>query len=304
MAHPAGVIASMQRHAERSMAFVQPQTIAQLARAASVEINVQDLKHLDASRALLPRGKRVYVSHLPGQRWSDTWLTCREVHAAGFDPIPHVPVRLVESEPALAEILAMCRSAGVEEVLLISGDYSRASGPYSVAADVLRAGKLNEHGFARISFAGHPEGHPSVALEEIRRAELEKALLAEQLGLEATFVTQFFFEAPPFLRWAAECRARGIGRARLIAGLSGPASVASLLKFAKRCGVGPSMRALVARPRAVTKLLSDYEPADLVQELAIGYEVNPSLFDGLHFFCFGGYLKTCEWLNQLAAGTI
>lgn len=294
----------MQQHAERSMASVQSQTIAQLAHAASVEINVQDLKHLDASRALLPRGKRVYVSHLPRQRWSDTWLTCREVRAAGFDPIPHLPVRLVESESALAEILAACRNAGVEEILLISGDYPRASGPYSVVADVLRAGKLQEHGFARVSFAGHPEGHPSVALEEIRRAELEKASLAEQLGLEATFVTQFFFEAPPFVRWAAECRARGIGRARLIAGLSGPASIATLLKFAKRCGVGPSMRALVARPRAVTKLLSDYAPEELVNELAIAYAANPTLFDGLHFFCLGGYLKTCEWLNDLASGAI
>lgn len=287
---------------EPSSAPVAMQTIVQLAREASIELNVQDLKHLDASAKLLPLGKRVYVSHLPKQRWEDTWVACREVAAVGFDPIPHVPVRLIEDEASLDRILAAAANARVKEVLLIAGDYPRPTGPYSAVADVLRAGKLSQHGFTRVSLAGHPEGHPVVALEEIRRAELEKALLAEQLNLEATFVTQFFFEAAPFLQWAADCRARGMRSARLIAGLSGPAGIATLLKFARRCGVGRSIRALVARPSAVTQLLGNYEPADLVRDLASAYEPAAPVFDGLHFFCFGGYLQTCEWLNEIASG--
>lgn len=293
-----------QRHAEASSASAEVQTIVQLAREASVEINVQDLKYLDASRMFLPRGKRVYISHLPKQRWDETWLACREVYAAGFDPIPHIPVRRVESEAALDRMLEEAASARVREVLLIAGDYPHPVGPYSVVADVLRAGKLNQHGFTRVSFAGHPEGHPTVALEEIRRAEREKAVLAEQLGLETTFVTQFFFEAPPFLRWAAELRAHGIGRARLIAGLSGPAGVATLLKFARRCGVGASIRALVARPNALSKMLVEHGPEEVVRDLAAAFDANASSFNGLHFFCFGGYLQTCEWLDKAAAGRI
>ena len=293
-----------QRRPEASSASADVQTIVQLAREASVEINVQDLKYLDASRRFLPHGKRVYISHLPKQRWDETRLACREVCAAGFDPIPHIPVRLVESEAALDGILEEAVSARVKEVLLISGDYPQPAGPYSVVADVLCTGKLHQHGLKRVSFAGHPEGHPTVALEEIRRAELEKAALAEKLGLETTFVTQFFFEASPFLRWAAELRAQGIGRARLIAGLSGPAGIATLLKFARRCGVGASIRALVARPSAFTKLMSDYGPEELVRDLADVYAANASTFNGLHFFCFGGYLQTCAWLNKVAAGRI
>jgi len=284
-----------------SSAPVPNQTLVQLARAASIELNVQDLKHLDASRRLLPPGKRVYISHLPKQRWEDTWLACREVRAAGFDPIPHVPIRLIESEAVLDRTLEAAAEAGAQEALLISGDYPRPAGPYSTVADVLRTGKLHRHGFARVSLAGHPEGHPTVALEEIRRAELEKALLAEQLGLEATFVTQFFFEAEPFLQWASDCRARGMRKARLIAGLSGPAGVTTLLKFARRCGVGRSIRALVARPSAVSQLLGDYDPDLLLRDLAAAYQSNSTTFDGLHFFCFGGYLQTCEWLSGIAA---
>ncbi len=278
------------------------QTIMQLARAASIELNIQDLEHLEASRRWLPPGKRVYISHLPKQRWEDTWLACRHVGAAGFDPIPHIPVRLIENEATLDRTFEAAVNARVKEVLLISGDYPHPVGPYSVVADVLRAGKLNQHGITRVSLAGHPEGHPTVALEEIRQAELEKAQLAERLELETSFVTQFFFEAAPFLQWAADCRARGIHKAQLIAGLSGPAGIATLLKFARRCGVGRSVRALLARPRAVTQLLGDYQPEELVHDLAAAYEPTAPTFNGLHFFCFGGYLQTCEWLNDLATG--
>lgn len=278
------------------------QAIVRLAREASIELNVQDLNDLEASRKLLPPGKRVYISHLPKQRWEDTWLTCRRVYAAGFDPIPHVPVRLIESETMLDRILEAAVSARVKEVLLVSGDYPHPAGPYAAVADVLRTGKLASHGFARVSLAGHPEGHPTVALEEIRRAELEKASVAQRLGLETNFVTQFFFEAAPFLQWAADCRARGMRDARLTAGLAGPAGIATLLKFARRCGVGRSVRALLARPSVATRLLGHYEPGDLVRDLAAAYELTTPAFNGLHFFCFGGYLRTCEWLNDLAAG--
>ena len=72
-------------------------------------------------------------------------------------------------------------------------------------------------------------------------------MLAAEAGLEATFLTQFFFEAQPFLEWVAASRAAGT-RARLVGGLAGPAGIATLFKFAIRCGVGPSIRALGARP--------------------------------------------------------
>lgn len=293
-----------QLQAESSDASVQVQTIAQLAREASIELNVQDLKDLDASRKLLQPGKRVYISHLPKQHWHETWEACRQVFAAGFDPIPHIPVRLIENEASLDRILGEATSAHVQELLLISGDYAQPAGPYSVVADVLRAGKLPQHGLRRVSFAGHPEGHPTVALEEIRRAELEKSELAEQLGLEATFVTQFFFEAGPFLQWVAASRAQGIRRARLIAGLSGPAGIKTLLRFARRCGVGPSIRALVARPSTFSKLIGEHGPEEVMRGLAAAREPTAPNFDGLHFFCFGGYLQTCEWLNKVAAGRI
>jgi methylenetetrahydrofolate reductase (NADPH) len=278
------------------------QIVAKLAREASIELNVQDVDDLEASRALLPQGKRIYVSHLPKQRWNETLIACQRVRAAGFDPIPHIPVRLIESENELDDILERAVRAGVKELLLIAGDYAHVAGPFSAVADVLRPNKLTQHGFTRVSFAGHPEGHPKVPREQIRQAEIEKAALAT--SLETTFVTQFFFEASPFLEWACDSRARGMNSARLVAGLAGPAGIATLLKFAKRCGVGPSMRALVTRPSAFSKLLAEHGPEDVTHDLATAYAKDASVFNGLHFFCFGGYLRTCEWLDKVAAGEI
>jgi methylenetetrahydrofolate reductase (NADPH) len=274
------------------------QTIAQLAREASIEINVQDLGQLDASRAFLSEGKRMYISHLPKQTWDDTLLACRAVRNAGFDPIPHIPVRLLESERTLDRVLEQATLAGTNEVLLVAGDYRKAVGPYSVVADVLRSGKLEQHRMQRVSFAGHPEGHPTVPLAEIRRAELEKAVLAERAGLQTTFVTQFFFESQPFLDWVRGAKAAGIN-ARLVGGLSGPASIKTLFRFALRCGVGPSIRALGVRPSAIARLLGDYGPEAVMHELAEARDLALD-FANVHLFCFGGFLRTCQWLHRAA----
>ena len=280
-------------------AMVDPNGIAKLARECSIEINVQDVPHLEPSRALLPAGKKVYVSHLPKQQWQQTLEACRAVTAAGFDPIPHIPVRLLDDERTLDNLLARAVSDGVREVLLIAGDYPQATGPYSSVSDVLRTGKLSAHGLQRVSLAGHPEGHPKVALAEIRRAEREKAQLAHDAGLETTLLTQFFFEAQPFLDWASQLRSDGV-KARLVGGLCGPASIATLFRYAVRCGAGPSIRALGARPTSLMKLIGDHGPENVMQDLANARLAQPGLVDGVHLFCFGGFLRTCEWLRRVS----
>jgi len=207
-------------------------------------------------------------------------------------------VRLLDDERTLDNLLARAVSDGAREVLLIAGDYPQPTGPYASVADVLRTGKLKAHGLQRVSLAGHPEGHPKVALAEIRRAEIEKAHLAYDAGLETTLLTQFFFEAQPFLDWTAQLRADGV-KARLVGGLCGPASIATLFRYAVRCGAGPSIRALGARPTSLMKLIGDHGPENVMQDLANARMAQPGLVDGVHMFCFGGFLRTCEWLQRV-----
>jgi methylenetetrahydrofolate reductase (NADPH) len=276
--------------------------IAQLACEASIEINVHDVGHLEESRRLLPAGKAVYVSHLPKQAWRETEETCRAVRAAGFRPVPHVPVRLLPDVATMHRVLGgFVSSAQVDEVLLISGDYPQAAGPYTEVLQLVSSGALQQHGLKRLSVAGHPEGHPKVQLAAIRHAELDKVRMAQEAGLELTLVTQFFFEQTPFLEWARELRSAGV-QARIVGGLAGPTKLSSLIKFAMRCGAGASMRVLTARPAAFTKLLGDHGPESVLRGLAQARSDNTSDFSGVHLFCFGGFVKTCQWLQAIAEG--
>ncbi|HEY2679478.1 MAG TPA: methylenetetrahydrofolate reductase [Steroidobacteraceae bacterium] len=279
------------------------QTVARLARECSLEVHVQDAVHLPASRSLLEPGKKLYVSHLPKQTWESTAAMCRAVHDAGFDPIPHVPVRLIPDAETLDRTLQNLVAAHVREVLLIAGDYAAPVGPYSAVSQVLSSGALSRHGITRVSIAGHPEGHPAVALDEIRRAEREKVLIARAAHLQVTLVTQFFFESAPFLQWVRDLRTHGV-QARIVGGLAGPASLATLFRFAKRCGAGPSIRVLGARPASLLNLIGDHGPDRVLGEMAQSLDQGNTDFSGIHLFSFGGFLRTCEWLNSTARGAM
>jgi methylenetetrahydrofolate reductase (NADPH) len=275
--------------------------IVELARAASIELNVQDVVHLPASRALLPPGQRIYLSFLPKQSWQQTVAVSVTLRSAGFEPVPHLPVRLIADQNTLEQILSeLVEQAQVGEVLLIAGDYDSAVGPYQSVTDVLRTDALQRAGMRRVSVAGHPEGHPKVTLDVIRRAEREKLRLAADAGLVPRLLTQFFFEPEPFLRWVEELRRDGI-QVETVAGMAGPSKLSTLIKFAMRCGAGPSIRALGARPSSLAKLLGDHGPEYLVRSLAATRLRNETDFSGIHLFCFGGFLRSCEWLHAIAA---
>jgi methylenetetrahydrofolate reductase (NADPH) len=302
-----GAMSTQQLHPVASPASPVPalaDAIAVLGREASIELNVHDTADLQANHALLGQGRRVYVSFLPRQSWQQSIDTCRIVQELGLEPVPHLPVRLLADQATLDGTLkALVERARVQEVLLISGDYDAAVGPYSSVSEVLRTGALEAAGIRRVSIAGHPEGHPKVALEDVRRAEREKVRLLLQAGLEARFVTQFFFEPQPFLEWVGGLRQQGV-TTPVAAGLAGPARLSTLFKFALRCGAGPSIRALGARPSSFVKLLGDHGPESVVRALTQTRMSGATDFSAIHLFCFGGFLRSCEWLNAVASGRI
>jgi methylenetetrahydrofolate reductase (NADPH) len=273
--------------------------VARLARNASLELNGLDAPALGEAREFLWPRQRIFVSHLPGQTWDQTTRICEQVAAAGCTAVPHVPVRLLESERQLDAVLGAARGVGVEELLLISGDYAEPRGVFSDVLSVLRGGWLQSRGFARVSIAGHPEGHPAVPRADIGRAQIDKAVLGAQLGLEVSIVTQFFFEARPYVEWATGLRNAGV-EARLVAGLAGPAGIVKLLGLARRCGVGPSMRAITTRPASLLKLVTEQDPGGLLESLAAAEPRRAGLLDGIHLFSFGGFHRTARWLRETA----
>jgi len=298
MSSPATVLP----HNLKGGASGEQQAIAALAQAASVEMTWHDSVHLDACRDLLPPGTPMYVSHIPAQSWRETLSTCVAVRAAGLEPVPHVPVRELMDEAALENLLAELVGRGaVRRVLLIAGDRSKPLGPFSQALDVLQSGQLERHGIRRVTVAGHPEGHPRISATELRQAERDKLAWAADAGVELEFLTQFFFEAAPFISWVEGLRAKRV-RARVTAGLTGPAKLTTLFKYALRCGVGPSIRALGARPASFAGLVGERGPERLVRAIADAAAEGGLEPIGIHLYSFGGLVQTCTWIDAVARG--
>jgi methylenetetrahydrofolate reductase (NADPH) len=278
------------------------QRIVALAREASVEMTWHDIAQLDACRTLLSPGAQVYVSHIPGMSWAQSVATCVAVRAAGLEPVPHVPVRELSDAADWHDLLAaLVAQAEVRQLLLIAGDRSVPVGAFTQTIDVLGSGALEQAGIRKVTVAGHPEGHPRISETELRRAEIEKLACAREAGIELSFLTQFFFEPAPFLAWVRGLRARGV-RSRIVAGLAGPARLATLFKYALRCGVGPSIRALGARPASFVGLVGERGPESVLRATADAANEEGFGPIGVHFYSFGGLTRTCAWIEAVAHG--
>ena len=87
-----------------------------------------------------------------------------------------------------------------------------------------------------------------------------------ETNIHVDIVTQFCFESAPILKLLGELVARGIDLP-VIVGLAGPATPATLTKFALRCGIGNSMRALRGQIGRYGRLLTDTGPDDVLRGL-------------------------------------
>jgi methylenetetrahydrofolate reductase (NADPH) len=182
--------------------------------------------------------------------------------------------------------------AGVDRILLIGGDDSPV-GPFRASLDLLGTGVVERHGIAHVSFAGYPEGHPAIDQSTLDAALQAKVALARSSGMDVSLVTQFGFEAEPVLQWIAAQRANGID-CPVHVGVAGPASVATLAKFAIRCGVSASLRALARGHTAFARILTEAGPDRLIADLV----AQDADIAGLHVFTFGGVKRTAEWIAQ------
>jgi methylenetetrahydrofolate reductase (NADPH) len=271
--------------------------IVALVQGASLELMPRDRAAVDRCIEKAVPGSEIFIARVPGDAHGATVATATLLRQAGFDPIPHVGARYFESQAALDDTLArLVGEAGVTKVLCIAGDLDHAAGPYPSSTDLIATGLLPRHGIRRVGIAGYPEGHGKIALPVLAEHMAKKLDLLAQQNIQALIVSQFCFEAAPIVDFIARVRARGV-TAPIRVGLAGPASITTLAKFAIRCGVGNSMRALTSG-RGVTRLLTEAGPEAVVASLAqakLGFE-------HLHFYTFGGVSKAADWLNAVRAG--
>ena len=275
--------------------------IAGMLSRYSIELHPGDSKALAAARGRFSPGTEVFLTWIPGANPMALVEVAAQLRSAGMCPVPHVAARHLESSDQLERLAArLAGDAGVDRILLIGGDRAKPAGPYDSSLAVMQTDVFQKTGITRMAIAGFPEGNaniPDPAVEESLQAKVD---FASNTGLELSIVTQFCFTARPIVTWLERIRARGIENPVRV-GLAGPASVATLLRYAVRCGIGNSLHVLTEHP-SFAKLLTERGPEPIIRGIAAqaGAEEKGSLplgISGLHFFVFGGFARTMDWIN-------
>jgi len=275
--------------------------LAGLLSSASVEVSSRG-HQLQELRDNFARGTDVTITFLPGDNYRHNVETASALRRAGYNPVPHIAAREMPSREALDDFLARARGeADVRRVLLIAGDLALAKGPFRSSLDICASGLIEARGILSVSVAGHPEGHPYLSAANAFKVLEAWRDWGQLTKIRVDVVTQFCFESAPILAWIGELDARGIGLP-VIVGLAGPATPATLTKFALRCGIGNSMRSLRSQIGRFSRLLIDTGPDDVMR----GLQSAPATarIAGFHLFPFGGLRKAANWLRTYRQETL
>ena len=274
--------------------------LARLLDKYSIEITTRDEKALDTAGDLLRPETRVFIASFPKDTVEHFIRGAVKLHRAGMIAIPHIVARNIPSHAVLDDMLArLAGEAGVDRAHVVGGDRDKPAGEFDAALQLLETGLFARYGINRIALACYPEGHPRISDEVLEQARIDKMRAAAEQGLQVWMVSQFAFEAPPIIALARRMRAQGI-EVPYRAGIAGPASHATLLKYAMLCGVGTSLRALKERKGLTRSALGGETPGPLLTEIALAREAEPALgIAGIHFFTFGSMAQTAHWVESV-----
>ncbi len=276
-----------------------PAPLADLLATYSVEVTSRDGASLKAVRGLLATGTEVFVANLPKESADVLIAACADLKAVGLVPVPHIVARNIASRAALDDMLRrLVAEAGVDRLLVLAGDRDDPAGEFDSALQLIETGLIQTHGIRRIFISSYPEGHPRIPDAVLEQARADKLAAAEKAGLEVTIVGQFLFEAQPIVDLARRLRDQGV-KAPFRVGVAGPADRGKLFKYALRCGVGASLRALKERGDLARSVLSGETPQALLEEVALALAADPSLnIEGVHFFTFGDPAGSVRWAED------
>jgi methylenetetrahydrofolate reductase (NADPH) len=278
--------------------------IRALHENASIEMTCKDVDVLAEVATLLPPKTDIFIALFPNQTFDELTAAAKAVNAAGLTAVPHVPARRIPDMAEVKRIAAGFAAAGVTKFLLIAGDMTAPAGEFDSTIGVLESGEFAKAGIKEMYMAGHPEGHAHMTEQQLREYEAKKVAITAAQGVKLNFVTQVVFEPEPMIEWEKTLRRNGITNPAR-PGLPGPASIKTLLRYAKICGAGASIKALTSgKASLIASLLGDSGPEESIRALAKTQASGETKFAGLHFFAFGGFLKTSKFVSAMQKGRI
>ena len=223
----------------------------------------------------LPALKDVYITLLPGGDFRDTADQAEKLVKKGFNPIPHIPARSIESEAQLKEYVSRCKDGGTKQVLVIGGS-REPIGQFDSSFQLLETGYFDD---MKIGIAGHPEGSPDISVSNLEKAMNDKKPYADYI------VTQWLLDPQPIIDFISK------QSVPVHVGITGPLKITSLIKFANIVGAKNSLNFLKSNFSKALDLMKPKDPNDLIGKVK-------SHTDNFHIYTFGGLKETNKWLME------
>jgi methylenetetrahydrofolate reductase (NADPH) len=266
----------------------------------SLEVTAKDVAALRDAAPLIAANTPLSITFLADEEPATRIAAVVAGRQLGFEPMPHFSARRIASKDDFEGYLrGVVEQAQVSRCFIVAGDPPAALGSYSDTLSLIQTGAFENAGIKAIGIGGHPEGHPIMSTEECWTVLKTKVQEIEQRGMSALIVTQFGFDSDRVLSWLQELRFRGLETSVRI-GIPGPTNIRTLLRFAARCGVGASAAVMKKYGVSITNLLGSAGPDKLVDGFAQGLGREHGDVR-LHFYPFGGLVKTVEWINNYRA---
>ncbi len=265
---------------------------------ASIEVSAKHVIDGKLDSSMLPGGTRVYITDVGIDPVEDMISAARKVTEMGYQTVPHIPARRIESEAALDHRLSgFVNEAGVFDILIIAGEADEQMGPYSKTLDVLQSGMIDKLGIRHVAVGGHPEGNVAYDGQDVMQVLRDKIAFADQSDAEFRIATQFGFDGANFIKWIKDVDAAGI-TAPIHLGVAGPAKITTLIKYAALCGVGNSLNFFKKRTSAIAQLATKHSPEDVVGPVEAAWQQGTGNLAQIHVFPFGGLQASATWLTE------
>ncbi|WP_081315606.1 methylenetetrahydrofolate reductase [Rhodococcus opacus] len=263
---------------------------------ADANIEVIPLKGADEKIHSAPTGTTVTITCSPKFGLERTVQHVASAISQGYQVVPHLAARMVESEQMLRDFIRRIVDLGVTDLYVVGGDADQPLGKFYDAESILLALREFDHGLTRLGVGCYPEGHPKIENEALIESLVRKQEYADYM------VSQLCFDAGALVTWLRQVRSRGIVLPVRV-GLAAPLKTAKLAELSIKIGVGRSLRFLTKQHGLLGNLVlgRDYAPEQLL--IDIGPDLLSSDLDveGIHLFSFNQIEATVDWQRRIAS---
>ena len=248
---------------------------------------------------LVAKENNIYVTYLPDEDMNKVTNTAKKLTLEGYSVIPHLPARTIANHENLEKyVRVLSEDCGCSKILVIGGGGNQ-KGNITSSIEILETDLLSKYNFEEVGLAGHPEGNPDVKQTDLDNAIIQKNNFSKKADFKMYLATQFFFEAKSLKEWELHLKSLN-NNLEIHAGIPGPATLKTLLGYAKSCGIGNSIRFLSKQALNITKLATTKSPDKLIFDLAsYQLENQDTKLKKIHFYAFGGIKKTSDWLKAI-----